>query len=73
MHLSLFSKVLSSTSICRKKKQNGVVQVQKEPEHEGSNKGAMVEVEDYNAISCFTQLVTAPICEDDFFHVDGLF
>ena len=30
-----------------------------------SNKGAIIQVEEYNIIGNFTQLVTAPICDDD--------
>jgi len=36
-----------------------------------SNKGAIIQVEEYNVISNFTQLVTAPICDDDILHVQG--
>jgi len=38
-----------------------------------SNKGAIIKVEEYNVIGNFTQLVMAPICDDDILHVGDLF
>jgi len=34
-----------------------------------SNKGAIIQVEEYNVIGNFTQFVTATICDDDILHV----
>ena len=39
----------------------------------GSNIEAILGVEEYNVIGSFTQLVMAPICDDDILHVDDLF
>ena len=41
--------------------------------NDGNNIGPIVGVEKYNVISNFTQLVMAPICDDDILHVDDLF
>jgi hypothetical protein len=37
------------------------------------NKEAIIQVEEYNYIGNFSQLVTAPIFDDDLLHVDDLF
>ena len=41
--------------------------------NDGKNIGPIVGVEEYNVIGSFTQLVMAPICDDDILHVDDLF
>ncbi|CAL4988844.1 unnamed protein product [Urochloa decumbens] len=56
----------------RKRKQDGV-QPSKEVENDGIGAEAIMDVEEYNVIGNFTQLVTAPICDDDILHVDDLF
>jgi len=57
----------------KKRKQDDGVQPPKEVKNNDSNKGAIIQVEEYNVIGNFTQLVTAPICDDDILHVGDLF
>ncbi|CAO2037992.1 unnamed protein product, partial [Urochloa humidicola] len=57
----------------KKRKQDDGVQPPKEVENDGSHKGAIMDVEEYNVIGNFTQLVTAPICDDDLLQIDSLF
>ncbi len=40
---------------------------------DGSHKGRNVELQQYNIISDFTQLVTAPSCDDDLLYDQDLF
>jgi hypothetical protein len=41
--------------------------------NDDSNKGAIIQVEESDVIGKFTQLITAPICDDDILDVGDLF
>jgi hypothetical protein len=59
--------------LLQKRKQDDGVQPPKEVVNYGINKEAIIQVEEYNDIGNFTQLVTTPIFDDDIFHIDDLF
>ena len=44
---------------------NDVVQPQVELENDGSNRDEVQESQDYNVIGSFTQLITAPTCDEE--------
>ena len=56
----------------QQKKDDGV-QPQVEVENNGNKKGANVLHEEYNVIGSFTQLLTAPSCDDDSLYDGNIF
>lgn len=52
---------------------NDAVQPHVEVENDGSKKGAIVVHDEYNVIGSFTQLLTAPGCDDDSLYDGNLF
>jgi hypothetical protein len=52
-------------NLLQQQKKNDDVQPLVQTENGGSNKGANQELQEYNTIANFTQILTAPICEVD--------
>lgn len=69
----LFSKLIGSINLLQKQKKNDNVQTQVEGENGGSNEGGNMQLQEYNAITSFTQFLTAPLRVDDDFLDQNLF
>jgi hypothetical protein len=57
----------------QKQKKNDALQPQVQVKDDGSHKERDVELQQYNIISDFTHLVTAPSCDDDILCDQDLF
>jgi len=65
MMLSFQSKLIGWIFISSQKNKNDVVQPQVELENDGSNRDEILESQDYNVLGNFTQLITAPTCDEE--------
>jgi hypothetical protein len=54
-------------------KKDDVVQPQVEMQNDGNKKEAHVLHEEYNVIGSFTQLLSAPTCDDDSLYDENIF
>jgi hypothetical protein len=65
--------MVGSNLLWQKRRQVDGVQPPKEVVNDDINKEAIIQVEEYNYIGNFSQLVIVPIFDDDLLHVDDLF